>query len=413
MKQKVYPWLIVLFSGLMCAVIANTYTVMMSLFLDPLVHALHAPLSAVSYFMTITIISMSFGFVLVGRFITKVHFNWALALAVIMTAAAVAVLSQAHNLIVLYLTAVIIGLGCAFTGYIVQGILVNNWFIAKKNFAFSLCAVVVSIYLMFSSSFTTILITKLGWRSALLTLGCISLVIGLLGAFIMKLRPEDIGLKAYGAEQVQGNTETASIPAAPQIKTKSVIFSAAFVLVLLFYALVEFGGNIQSLIPVFTTRSGFGPTAGGLIITLISAAEIFVTPLFGITTDKWGSKAVAAWLICPIAAMLLFILAAKTKSFVLLYSAALLTTACATVMGTGEQVFGAEMFGPAFDIGYSNVSAITGVIGAFATPIFSYIYEGSNSFIVVFIVVAIIYFIALIIPIIGPKFRLRFENKGE
>ncbi|MEB3362977.1 MFS transporter [Lactobacillus sp. R2/2] len=189
-----------------------------------------------------------------------------MALAVIMTAAAVAILSQARNLVVLYLTAVVIGLGCAFTGYIVQGILVNNWFIAKKNFAFSLCAVVVSIYLMFSSSFTSILITKLGWRSALLTLGGISLVIGLLGACIMKLRPEDIGLKAYGADQVQSNSTAAPEQAAPQIKTKTVVFSAAFVLVLLFYALVEFGGNIQSLIPVFTTRSGFGPTAGVLLL---------------------------------------------------------------------------------------------------------------------------------------------------
>lgn len=413
MKQKIYPWLIVLFSGLMCAVIANTYTIMMSLFLDPLVHALNAPLSAVSYFMTITIISMSFGFVLVGRYIRKVNFNLALAAAVIITAVAVAVLSQTHSLMVLYLTAIIIGLGCAFTGYIVQGILVNNWFIERKNFAFSLCAVVVSLYIMFSSSFTTALIGKLGWRSALLTLGGISLVIGLLGAFIMKLRPEDTGLKAYGADKAENSANSVNNQKTPQIKTKSVVFSAAFIFVLLFYALVEFGGNIQSLIPVFTNRSGFGATAGGLVITLVSATQIIITPIFGLTTDKWGSKALAIWLLCPIVAMILYILAAKIKSFSLLYTAAIFMTVCATVMATGEQVFGAEMFGPAFDIGYSNVSAITGIIGAFATPIFSYIYEGSKSFIVVFTVVAIIYLIALMIPIIGPKFRLKFENKGE
>ncbi|MBA1392707.1 MFS transporter, partial [Lactobacillus sp. XV13L] len=396
MKQKIYPWLIVLFSGLMCAVIANTYTIMMSLFLDPLVHALHAPLSAVSYFMTVTIIAMSVGFVLVGRYIRRVNFNLAFAGAVIMTAAAVAVLAQAHSLIVLYLTAIVIGLGCAFTGYIVQGILVNNWFVKRKNFAFSLCAFIVSLYLMFSSSFTAFLITKLGWRMALMTLAGISLVVGLLAAFILKLRPEDAGLKAYGADSAEQAADSTGEHESAHVETKSVIMSAAFVLVLVFYALVEFSGNIQSLIPVFATRSGFGAASGGLILTLVSAANIIVTPIFGLTTDKWGSKAVAGWILAPMAAMLLLILAAQTKSLILLYGSAILIAACSTVMGTGEQVFGAEMFGPAFDVGYANVSAVTGVIGAFATPIFSYIYEGSNSFTVVFIVVAAIYGLALV-----------------
>ena len=136
-KQKVYPWLMILLTGLLMCVMVDTYTGTISLFLPPLVKSMGASLSVVTMFFPVMIISMAIAVSQVGSLIQKVNVKWFLAISIIVGGIGSIIISRATNLIIFYAMAILLGVSSGFTGLVVQGIVINNWFAKRKNFAFS------------------------------------------------------------------------------------------------------------------------------------------------------------------------------------------------------------------------------------------------------------------------------------
>ena len=82
-KQKVYPWLMILLTGLLMCVMVDTYTGTISLFLPPLVKSMGASLSVVTMFFPVMIISMAIAVSQVGSLIQKVNVKWFLTISII------------------------------------------------------------------------------------------------------------------------------------------------------------------------------------------------------------------------------------------------------------------------------------------------------------------------------------------
>lgn len=133
-KQKIYPWLMIVTTGLLCGVVAGVFTQVMGLFLTPLANSIGGgKLGSVSYYYTVLILAMAIGTTLVGKFIHQVNVSLILMGAIIISAVATWLFSTATNVIAFYLLAAIVGICCGFSGYVVQGVVINNWFVKKKT----------------------------------------------------------------------------------------------------------------------------------------------------------------------------------------------------------------------------------------------------------------------------------------
>lgn len=407
-KQKIYPWMMIVTTGLLCGVVAGVFTQVMGLFLTPLANSIGGgKLGSVSYYYTVLILATAVGTTLVGRFIHKVNVSLILLGSIIVAAVSTWLFSMANSVVAFYILAGIVGICCGFSGYVVQGVVINNWFVERKNFAFTAGAFFNTIFLAVITPVASQIIQSNGWRRAFIILAIIMLVIGIPCSIVTKVDPIKIGLLPYG---VSSQNELDQVNAEDDEETKSglstskVILSLSFVLVLIFFCFNEFAGNMTSLWPSFAEGVGFGANTGGMIATIITVADLIMTPLFGLTSDRYGGrKTLPWWLLLTILAPILMIIANQTRLVPLALVAAVPADAISVVMGSGEQVFAKDILGKNFDAGYSYASSITYVVSAFATPVLSNIADSTHNWNIVVGIVAICEFIVLLAVIFGEN----------
>lgn len=407
-KQKIYPWMMIVTTGLLCGVVAGVFTQVMGLFLTPLANSIGGgKLGSVSYYYTVLILATAVGTTLVGRFIHKVNVSLILLGSIIVAAVSTWLFSMANSVVAFYILAGIVGICCGFSGYVVQGVVINNWFVERKNFAFTAGAFFNTIFLAVITPVASQIIQSNGWRRAFIILAIIMLVIGIPCSIVTKVDPVKIGLLPYG---VSSQNELDQVNAEDDEETRSglstskVILSLSFVLVLIFFCFNEFAGNMTSLWPSFAEGVGFGANTGGMIATVITVADLIMTPLFGLTSDRYGGrKTLPWWLLLTILAPILMIIANQTRLVPLALVAAVPADAISVVMGSGEQVFAKDILGKNFDAGYSYASSITYVVSAFATPVLSNIADSTHNWNIVVGIVAICEFIVLLAVIFGEN----------
>lgn len=410
-KQKWYPWLVCVATGLIMSSIVDAYSGVIGVFLTPIAQGMHAPLSIVSLFYTVLVIVMAVIIPFVSKILEKVNLRILLLTVVIVTAISAIIISNSSNLVVFFAMAAVLGVCMALGGIVIQGIVINNWFEKSRNFAFSLSAMIESVYLVVMTPFTSIMVQNLGWKHAFFILSILTLILGIPSALIIRLKPEDIGLLPLGAKseaEVQElKAKTSSSTSSRKYTTREVLLSGAFLMAVLFTILVQFPGNITQLFPTYGTASGIGATNGALMVSISSFVGIIVVPLIGSTSDKYGvHKAFPFWLLMGIIGFGILMYATATKSVVLSLVGAGFTTCACSLFGSGQEMFARYIFQDAFEQGFAYVTSISYFAGAFIMPLLSAILEGSKSFVVVYGFCAAMTLVMIVLVLIGKKLRM-------
>ena len=409
-KQNVYPWVVTVAMGLTMAAIVDTYSGVIGVFLTPIAKSMHEPISVISVFYTILVVVMAVVIPFVGKIIQKVKLSWELLITVIITALSAFMIANTKNLIVFYLLAGILGICMAFGGLVVQGMVINNWFEKRRNFAFSLSSVIEAIFIAIMTPITSILIQNLGWKHAFLFLAILTLILGIPSALIVKLKPQEVGLLPYGAleKEIVYEKNNGNINNNAQLSTKKLIVSGAFLITVLFTILVQFSGNITQLFPTYGVVTGIGATNGALMTSIVSIVGIVVIPLIGLSCDKFGpNKALPFWLILGIISYIILCIATQMKSITLSLLGSVLVCSASGLFGSGQEIFAKYMFGKEFEKGFSLVTSISYFVGSFIMPILSGIYELSGSFLAVFLFCILAAFLMILLVIIGKKKRIK------
>ena len=98
-----------------------------------------------------------------------------------------------------YLLYVLIGVGGGFGGYIAGTTVISNWFIKKRSLALGMFLACGGLGGLVFPPVITALIDSIGWRSTWLVLAGIFVVVVLVGGvFLVRNRPEDMGLMPDG-----------------------------------------------------------------------------------------------------------------------------------------------------------------------------------------------------------------------
>jgi len=200
-------------------------------------------------------------------------------------------MTQPWHLFLLWGVVVGVGSGCMATVF--AGTVASRWFWARRGLATGvLTAATASGQLIFLPLLTHVA-EQYGWRwvggiVALATLAVVPVVL-----LFLRDRPEDIGLRAYGAPEGYTTPEITGSPVANAMGAlRTARTSGAFWLLFGSFAVCGLSttGLVQTHFISAAHDHGMGHTTAGTYLALIGVFDVVGTIASGVLTDRWDAR---------------------------------------------------------------------------------------------------------------------------
>ncbi len=214
----------------------------------------------------------------VGRFVDKHGARMVMSVGSSFGVLLVLAWSFVQSLSVFYIIMIGLGLTMSTVLYDVAFTVIAVWFRQQRSRAMLLITLVAGLASTIFIPLATLLNETLGWRDALRVLAFILAVTVPLHAFVLRRKPQDLGLLPDG--DLLENPEVAPDSS---IKTRAALGLSAFWFLLISVTLVRFAVSVMTphLVPLLTER-GYSPalvaSAAGSIGLLQLLGRIFFTP---------------------------------------------------------------------------------------------------------------------------------------
>lgn len=371
-------WFMVLIAFIVGVVTQGFGLYSFSMFKVPMTEMLGADPTQVALGFSIFALVVGFFSLIVGDIVEKIKVRGALILSAFLFSGGFFILGFMTELWMVYAAYVVMGLGSALGGMIILSGIPSNWFVKRRGIAIGItwCATLPGSYI------TTSIISSAtaggDWQQAAITLGIIAFVVLFLAAFILRWRPQDIGLLPDGVTEAEAAQEAVQAGAAKLVglDRKSALKTATFWLIALSFALIGIGeqGPLQNF-PTFLVGNGVDLGTAGMFMTFLAFAGCCGKIAAGLIVDKVGPRWAYSSINYAAAVALIVIMLWGTNLVVLFvagffFGAALSSSAVcfssATTMYLGPknfaQIYGLVFLGkPIFDaIGVPLLAAISG-----------------------------------------------------
>ena len=270
--------------------------------------------------------------------------------------------SLATNVIHLYISSFFTGIFFLNASLIPVSMMITNWFVKKRGLAMSIAMAGIGVGGTIFSPVITWLLGAYGWRSTYRIMALIILVLALPAAlFILRKRPEDMGLLPYGSEDAAiQDAASKRIPKKADIvfplsvkESRTKLFFILFIFGMLCNGLIN-TGSLGHFPPAIEELQG--PQVQALIISMYSMIGIFGKLVLGWLNDRFGGVVSNAFGCITFALSFIFILFGRNIS--MLYIMAFLF-GLGDAIGTvtppliTSAIFGAEKYGEAYGIANS------------------------------------------------------------
>lgn len=381
-KQSFAPWLMVLGCGLMASTI-GIVQMCGGLFFEPVTNDLGIDLTALTLYASIMGFIGAFSTPLVGNLLPKGRTRLLLTGAAILSIVSFGAMSFYTKPWMWYISGAVMGLSNSFLSVVPMTIILNNWFEKKKGFAIALAWVIYDIVVAIASPVFSSLIYSVGWRQTYLICAAVVAVLVLpCTLFIIRFKPEDMGLRAYGAEDSTAAADMGEIPedALTGISVKTALRSFPFYAVSLVAAIVTIVTCLNQFFPIYASSMNFDPAVGATLISVAMMADIVLNPVIGSSCDKYGVFKVTG-VVFFVVIVSYIVLSLSANAVPLAYFGAAINDSMYAFYGTGIALLTSAIFGNKdFSKIYSYISSIGFFIGSFAMTIISGIYQAAGSF---------------------------------
>lgn len=204
--------------------------------------------------------------------------------------AAYASYSLAGNVYHLYISSLFVGFFYLNAALIPISMMITNWFVKKRGVAMSLAMAGIGLGGFIFSPVVTRLLGTFGWRTTYRIMAVIVLLVAFpIAFFVMKKKPEDMGLKPYGADEAadpaaKKNAAAASIRLTVS-ESKSKVFFYLLLLGMICNGIIN-SGSLGQFPPALEELQG--PAVQAAIISMYSLIGIFGKLLLGWINDRFG-----------------------------------------------------------------------------------------------------------------------------
>ena len=228
---------------------------------------------------------------MVAKNLAKGDMKKIMTISVIGYAACYASYSFATSPIHLYISALLLGVFYLNATLIPVSMMVTNWFVAQRGLAMSLAMAGIGVGGTIFSPILTYLLENYGWRNTYRIMAAVIFVIALPTVmFILKKKPEDMGLVALGANEAPAAGKKTTAKKANTLKlsvseSKGQLFFWLMMLGMLANGIIN-SGALGQFPPAI--QEAHGPAVQATIISMYSLIGIGGKLVLGWINDKFG-----------------------------------------------------------------------------------------------------------------------------
>jgi len=289
MKKKFhYGWIIcgLCVLSIFCTIgmISNTFT----LYLNALIEENGLSKAQGSSIITVRTLATFLSMFATTKYYDKLGMRKGMSLALVLVAISFFIYSRGSALPVFYLAAFVAGTGFGLGTMIPVTMVVNNWFVKSRGFVLGFASAGAGITPIVASPIITAMLEKGGVALSASVQSVFILGAALLMFILLRDKPEDMGLKPFGADEVSVETVT---EAAPAIEADNKVFTHKdhMLMIVATFVLGITAGPCIDNAAVYMNTSGVATAAVTLSMTSFGILSIIGKFMYGSMTDKFGT----------------------------------------------------------------------------------------------------------------------------
>ncbi len=254
----------------------------------------------------------------VGWLLLKFGSRRVIRFGIAIFALSVYLLSKISSLQGFYLVVVLIAVGSSTSGFLPLNTLIVQWFEKRRAMALALMQTGINAG-GFLVPVVTWSLASNGWRFTAIAYAVIILLVGIPLTFVIKNKPEDMGLVADGlsaAEQSLKKYVANELSAQEALKTRAfwfIAFGHSSALMIVFAVMVH-------LVLYLTEDLGFGLAKAGSVFALLTAFTIIGQLLGGYFGDRINKRLIASMAMLGHALGLVILVYAKNYYWIIAFS---------------------------------------------------------------------------------------------
>lgn len=257
------------------------------IFFAPIIEDLGFGMGAFTFFVLMFGVFSCVILPFMGKLFSRYNIRVLLSIASVVFSGSVVVMGLFNTLPAFYIAGAVQGLSGAFLLFYPAPLILGHWFKKKAGLAVGISSAFSGLAGIVGNPVGNAVIEQFGWRAGYFFLGAVALVMLLpVSALLLRLRPEDEGLTAYGA----GERPEEEGPACPLsgVPAETAKKTAAFWLLILG---ALFSANVcayhNQLSPI-GTYAGYGAAVGAWMMSASMAGNITSKILLGHLYDRLG-----------------------------------------------------------------------------------------------------------------------------
>jgi MFS family permease len=216
-----------------------------------------------------------------------------------------------------------LGVAMALTFYSVSFVVVANWFHRRRGRALALLTVLGGLSSPIYIPLSGLLVARMGWRDALVVLGCSALVIALpIHVLVVRRRPEDVGLLPDGERRAEDTEASVS-----GHRLRQAVRRHPFWTLMLANALSTAAYSVVlAHVVAYLIGIGYDPVFAAGILGLTGLVSLPGRFVFNFVSDRFGPQPLLALCLALQAVSIAILLAAASgvslAAFVVVYGSA-------------------------------------------------------------------------------------------
>ena len=412
-KRFTYHWAIVIACFILMASSVGITQNCFNLFSIEIMNELKFTASQVQVMNTIATLMTMVSALVVGTVFNKFSMRLAMPVYAICLTGGFFLYSTVNSLAQLYILSALVGFGRGGVAVVPCGLLMNNWFKEKRGFATGIALAGSTAGGFVFVRIANAIIASMDWRRAYMVLGVMAAVLIIPTViFVIREKPEDKGLRPYGA--TEEDTASAVKAEFTGISRKKFLKTSAFwMLGITFFLISAINMGLQNNVSIYLTmQKGQTRELAVDVASILLLSQVVGKILLGSIYDKKGVKFGSAYGCVVFLLSIVTIMLAGNKAFAIIFGVivglALSMTTCTPPLLTSLAV------------GRREYSSIYGLLNAFATAgvalgpvIAGFIYDHTESYDLAWIIFAVVAVVILVLTILAMNKSKGYSSMTE
>ncbi len=266
------------------------------IYLSPVSEDMGWSLASLNGYLTVVSLVMTATLPVAGWLLPRRSLPWLLGSAMTLACGTYASSALFTSLGHWYAAGVLLGISYGVLLYIPIPLVINNWFRVRNGLALGIAAAFASAVAAVANPVGGALIDAIGWRETRAIMGGVGWLMAVPATLLLiRLKPEQLGLRPYGAASLDeaGASPGSAAPVprdalASRSSVSAAVRSVPFVCAVLLGGLLAFGASILQQAPSHATSIGLDPTTGATGVSAIMVGGIVAKLGLGWLHDRRG-----------------------------------------------------------------------------------------------------------------------------